>query len=90
MAINHVFVDYQNIKAGNLDLLASDQFKAVIFLAPMTPGFPSTSCSKSMICSRRSTCGYGRDGVCCSDWTPIGALTKQFLKKSLRSIFRGD
>jgi hypothetical protein len=32
MATNHVFVDYENVKAGNLDLLADRQFKVAIFL----------------------------------------------------------
>ena len=32
MATNHVFVDYENVKAGNLDLLADGRFKVMIFL----------------------------------------------------------
>ena len=32
MATNHVFVDYENVKADNFDLLADRQFKAMIFL----------------------------------------------------------
>ena len=32
MATKHVFVDYENVKAGNLDLLAYRQFKVMIFL----------------------------------------------------------
>ena len=32
MAVNHIFVDYENVKPGNLDLLADHQFKVMIFL----------------------------------------------------------
>ena len=32
MATNHIFVDYENVTADNLDLLADRQFKAMIFL----------------------------------------------------------
>ena len=41
MATNHVFVDYENVKAGNLDLLAGRQFKAVIFLSANDAKIPT-------------------------------------------------
>ena len=41
MATNHVFVDYENVKAGNLDLLADRQFKVMIFLGENDAKIPT-------------------------------------------------
>ena len=40
MATNHVFVDYENVKAGNLDLLADGRFKVMIFLGANNAKIP--------------------------------------------------